>query len=124
MRRIKLERARAKGHPEGEPGEGYDLFAPLDDAGHISVEGWHSQRALCFVHRLEAGDVVERGVLAHRAGGPGGGTWQFDYDPRSLGEEDSGYRFESHAFKPGEYVSIRNADGDVLTYRVTSVSPA
>jgi hypothetical protein len=124
MRRIRLERARAKGHPEGELGEGYDLVAPLDEAGHISVEGWRHQRALCFVHRLEAGDVVERGVLAHRAGGPGGGTWQFDYDPRFLGEEDSGYRFESHAFKPGEYVSIRNADGDVLTYRVTAVSPA
>ena len=124
MRRIRLERARAKGHPEGEPGEGYDLVAPLDDAGHISVEGWHSQRALCFVHRLEGGDVVERGVLAHRAGGPGGGTWQFDYDPRSLGEEDSGYRFESHAFTPGEYVSIRDADGAVLTYRVTLVTPA
>jgi len=124
MRRIRLERARAKGHPEGEPGEGYDLVAPLDEGGHLSVEGWRSQRALCFVHWLEAGDVVERGVLAHRAGGPGGGTWQFDYDPRSLGEEDTGYRFESHAFKPGEYVSIRDADGAVLTYRVTSVSPA
>ncbi len=124
MRRIRLERARAKGHPEGEPGEGYDLVAPLDETGHISVEGWRSQRALCFVHRLEGGDIVERGLLAHRAGGPGGGTWMFDYDPRAIGEEEVGHHFEAHAFTPGEYVSIRDADGDVLTYRVTSVVPA
>ena len=123
MRKIRLERARAKGHPQGEPGEGYDLVAPLDDAGHISLEGWRSQRALCFVHRLEGGDIVERGVLAHRAGGPGGASWIFDYDPRSSGEEEVGYHFEAHAFVVGEYVSIRDGDGDVLTYRVTSVKP-
>ena len=123
MRKIRLERARAKGHPQGEAGEGYDLVAPLDDAGHISLEGWRSQRALCFVHRLEGGDIVERGVLAHRAGGPGGASWIFDYDPRSSGEEEVGYHFESHAFVVGEYVSIRDGDGDVLTYRVTSVNP-
>ena len=123
MRKIRLERARAKGHPQGEAGEGYDLVAPLDDSGHISLEGWRSQRALCFVHRLEGGDIVERGVLAHRAGGPGGATWIFDYDPRSSGEEEVGYHFEAHAFVVGEYVSIRDGDGDVLTYRVTSVSP-
>jgi len=123
MRKLRLERARAKGHPEGEPGEGYDLVAPLDDTGHISVEGWRSKRALCFVHRLEDGVVVERGLLAHRAGGPGGATWAFDYDPRTIGEEELGHHFEAHAFTLGEYVSIRDADGDVLTYRVTKVSP-
>jgi hypothetical protein len=124
MRRIRLARARAQGHPEGDPGEGYDVVAPLDETGHISIEGWRSQRALCFVHRMEGGDIVERGLLTHRAGGPGGGTWMFDYDPRSLGEEEAGYHFEAHAFAPGEYVSIRDADGQVLTYRVTSVVPA
>ncbi len=124
MRKIRLERARAQGHPEGEPGEGYDITAPLDDAGHISLEGWRSQRALCFVHRLEGGDIVEHGLLAHRAGGQGGATWMFDYDPRSTGEEELGFHFESHIFKPGEYVSIRDADGDVHTYRVTKISPA
>lgn len=124
MRKIRLERARAKGHPEGEAGEGYDVVAPLDDAGHISPEGWRSQRAFCFVHRLEGGEIVERGLLAHRAGGAGGGTWMFDYDPRSAGDEEFGFHFESHAFKPGEYVSIRDAEGDIHTYRVTKVTPA
>jgi hypothetical protein len=124
MLKIRLERARAQGHPDGEPGEGYELVAPLDAAGHINVEGWRSQRALCFVHRLEGGDIVERGLLLHRAGGPGGATWMFDYDPRSIGEEEMGHHFEAHAFTPGEYVSIRDGDGALLTYRVTKVSPA
>ncbi len=124
MRRIRLERARAQGHPEGDPGEGYDIVAPLDETGHISVEGWRNQRALCFVHRVKGGDIVERGLLAHRAGGPGGGTWMFDYDPRDMGEEDTGFHFETHVFAPGEYVSIRDPDGDVLTYRVATVVSA
>jgi hypothetical protein len=124
MRRIRLERARAKGHAEGDPGEGYVIVAPLDESGHLSAEGWRIQRALCFVHRMEGSDIAERGLLAHRAGGPAGGTWVFDYDPRFTGEEEAGFHFESHVFTPGEYVSIRNAEGAVVTYRVASVDPA
>ena len=123
MRRIHLEGARTQVHPEGEPDNAYDLVAPLDASGHISVEGWRSQRALCFVHRLEGGDVVERGLLTHRSGGHGGGTWMIDYDPLAVGEEEAGFHFETHVFKPGEYVSIRGADECLHPYRVTSVLP-
>jgi hypothetical protein len=35
-----------------------------------------------------------------------------------------GQYFEAHAFTTGEYVSIRDPDGKVLTYLVTKVSPA
>ena len=123
MRRIHLEGARIQVHPEGEPGKGYDLVAPLDASGHISVEGWRSQRALCFVHRLEGGEIVERGLLTHRGGGHGGGTWMIDYDPRKVGEEESGFHFEAHVYKPGEYVSIGGPDGYLYPYRVTTVLP-
>ena len=124
LRRIRLELARATGHPDGDAGQGYDFVAPLDSASHISLEGWKRERGLCFAHRLEHGQVVERGVLSHRAGGPGGATWVFDYDPQSDGEEEAGYRFGGHAFVVGEYVSIRDEDGDMRTYKVASVTPA
>lgn len=124
MRRIRLELARSKGHPDGEPGHGYDFVAPLDAAGHISLEGWKKERSLCFAHRLERGQVVERGVLSHRAGGQGGATWVFDYDPQSEGDEEAGYRFGAHALTIGEYVSIRDEDGEMHTYKVASVGPA
>ena len=124
MRRIKLELARTKGHPEGSHGDGYDFVAPLDESGHISLEGWKKERALCFVHRLEGGVVVERGLLTHRAGGAGGSTWVFDYDPNATVDEEAGYRFGAHAFVPGEYVSIRDEDGELHTYQVASIGAA
>ena len=123
IRRIHLEGARTQVHPEGEPGKGYDLVAPLNASGHISVEGWRRERALCFVHRLEGGEIVERGLLTHRSGGHGGGTWMIDYDPRKVGEEEAGFHFEAHIFKPGEYLSIRGADRHLHPYRVTTVLP-
>lgn len=121
LRRIKLERAREKGRPEPQPGDGYEFVAPLDGKGYIDIEGWKNFRTLCFVHRLERGAVVERGLLMHRAGGQGGATWAFDYE-LGEGDEEAGYRFGAHAFKVGEYVSIRDDDGELNTYRVASVS--
>ena len=35
----------------------------------------------------------------------------------------SGYRFDGHAFRPGEYVSIAH-DDDLHTFKVVSVEPA
>lgn len=121
LRRVKLERAREKGKPDPLPGTGYEFVAPLDANGHIDLEGWKNYRTLCFVHRLEKGMVEERGLLVHRAGGQGGATWAFDYE-LGEGDEEAGYRFGSHAFKPGEYVSVRDEDGELHTYRVETVT--
>ncbi len=124
LRRIKLEEARAKGVAAGAGMAGYEFVAPLDEAGHIHLESWKKERARCFVHRLERGAIVERGLLVHRPGGAGGSTWAFDYAAGTTEEEEKGYRFGSHAFTPGEYVSVREDDGELRTYRVVSVGPA
>jgi hypothetical protein len=34
------------------------------------------------------------------------------------------YRFGDHAFRNGEYVSIRDEDGEMHTFQVVSVEPA
>lgn len=62
-------------------------------------------------------------MLVHRAGGVGGATWAFDYQIGVSDDEEQGYRFGAHAFVAGEYVSVRNGDGDLLTYRIASVTP-
>ncbi len=124
LTRIKLELARSAKHVEGSAGDGYTFVAPLDDSGHISLDGWKHDRGLCFVHRLEHGVTVQRGLLAHKPGGPGGATWAFDYEGDTDVDDEAGYRFGSHAFKVGEYVSVRNAEGELLTYRITDVRPA
>ena len=122
--RIRLELARSREHVQGAKDEGYTFVAPLDDTGHISVEGWKQDRPLCFVHRLEKGLTVQRGLLVHRPGGPGGATWAFDYEADKTIDEEAGYRFGAHAFVVGEYVSVRDADGELHTYRVAEVRPA
>jgi hypothetical protein len=38
--------------------------------------------------------------------------------------EPRGYRFGDHAFRNGEYVSIRGEDGEMHPFRVVSVEPA
>lgn len=124
FRKIKLDEAPAKGAPSGPPVGGYEFFAPLDEEGRIHLETWKKERARCFVHRLERGAIVERGLLVHRPGGAGGATWAFDYDPDGTEDDETGYRFGAHAFTPGEYVSVRDDEGVMRTYRVSSVTPA
>jgi hypothetical protein len=51
-----------------------------------------------------------------------GGSWAFHYDIRSDEEDDeTGYRFADHVFKPGEYVSVREEYEVLRTFRVTRV---
>ena len=124
MFKIILQEARSKGAPAGSGQSGYEFFAPLDETGHIDLESWKKERARCFVHRLDRGNVVERGLLVRRPGGAEGGTWAFDYEAGTTDDEEQGYRFGAHAFVAGEYVSVRDEDGELVTYRVTAVTPA
>ncbi|MBK9081931.1 MAG: hypothetical protein IPL88_07590 [Rhizobiales bacterium] len=124
MKKIALSLARTKERPEGSDRDGYTFVAPLNEGGRIDLDMWKAERGRCFVHRIRAGAVDERGLLVHRPGGRGGATWAFDYDNGSYDEEEEGYRFGDHAFTPGEYVSIRDEDGVLQTYRVTGVTPA
>jgi hypothetical protein len=101
----------------------YDFVAPLDAQGHIDPSAWKDARALCFVHRKDKNGAVQHGLLVHRPGGAGGSTWVFDYE-LGQGDEESGFRFESHAFVAGAYVAIRDADGHSQTYRVAQIKPA
>ena len=52
-----------------------------------------------------------------------GGHWAFHYDIHGDADDDEGgYRLGNHKFAPGEYVSIREHDDDVLrTFRVVRV---
>ncbi len=118
---IRLELARDPAHPSGSAGHGYEFVAPLDAEGHIDAEAWRKARHRCRVRRFWEGDPDEMGHLVHRRGG----SWAFHYDVAGdPGEDEPGYKFDAHAFKRGEYVSLREADGELLTFQVTSVRPA
>ena len=122
LRKVTLQAARSKEFPEGSIRHGYDFIAPLTEDGHIDLEAWKTHRGECFAHRFWAGEPAMQGLLVHRAGGRGGSTWAFEWkSPRVRDEEEEGFRFGDHAFHVGEYVSVREAEGDLLTFRVVSV---
>lgn len=124
LRKIVLNLARTRDYPDGSIRHGYDFVAPLDDTGHIDTESWKAQKALCVVHRFWGDEPRQRGQLVHRAGGAGGSTWAFDYDAGSSDDDEAGYRFAQHAFIEGEYVSIRDEDGELQTFRIVRVTDA
>jgi hypothetical protein len=124
FKRIRLNLARSREFPQGSARHGYEFVAPLDGKSHIDVTLWKAHRDHCRVRRFWEGEADELGYLVHKSGGPEHARWVFDYDQTAEDDDESGYRFGAHAFKPGEYVSIRNEDGETHTYQVASVEPA
>ena len=124
FKRIRLHLARSKEFPEGSSRRGYEFIAPIDASGHIDLSAWRNHRELCSVHRFWDDEPNQVGLLRHKAGGAEHARWVFDYDDARSDDDEAGYRFGSHAFIPGEYVSITEDDGDVHTFRVMSVEAA
>jgi hypothetical protein len=119
LTKIRLELARDHEHPEGSHAIGYEFAAPLDANGKIDAAEWHKRRENCRVVRFRPGEADDIGHLIRKRGG----SWAFHYDIESDEEDDeAGYRFGDHAFKLGEYVSIRE-DDDLRTFRVVRVQP-
>ncbi|WP_289032391.1 hypothetical protein [uncultured Roseibium sp.] len=118
LKKIRLNLARTKDHPNGSAQHGYEFTAPLDDGGHIDAGLWKKERDHCRVRRFWGGEEEEIGHLVHRPGG----SWAFHYDIEGEDDDEAGYRFGSHAFQPGEYVSIKDEDGDLFTFQVVTVS--
>jgi hypothetical protein len=123
FKRIRLNLARSKEFPQGSAKHGYEFVAPLDAEGHIDVEAWRKDSDHCRVVRFWEGEDDQVGRLEHKPGGPRG-RWIFDYDPQDADDDESGFHFESHAFRQGEYVSIRDEGGEMHTFQVMSVTPA
>jgi hypothetical protein len=117
MKTIRLELGRTAQWPDGNPDCGYEFKAPLDETGHISVEEWRANRDASTVRRFWQGEDDQNGHLIHTRHR----TWAFSYRP---GEEDDTpfFRFESHVFVAGDYVSIDEHDGETYTFKVASVS--
>ncbi len=116
LKRIRLELARDHDFPDGSPDRGYDFIAPVGEDDHLLPLEWRKNRDRCRVRRFWAGEE-EMGRLVHRHGG----TWAFDYDPRATADDEPGYRFDKHRFAPGEYVSLKEHDGVLRTFRIVSV---
>lgn len=117
LSRIRLELARNPDFPEGSAAHGYNIIAPLDPDGKLDQRAWKKFRQTCRVQRFWKGEEDKIGRLSHKPGG----IWFVDYDPKTDTDDEPGFRFGSHVFRSGEYVSIRENDGVLRTFRVVSV---
>lgn len=117
--RVKLELARSKDAPNGDPSHGYVFVAPLDAEGHLDGTGWKSLRGRCTVERIVRNAVEQRGFLVHVGQG-----WHFDYEKGTRADDEALYKLDRHLLKTGEYVSVTEHDGVLRTFRVASVTPA
>ena len=100
VKSIRLELARDTKHPDGDPNHGYEFRAPLTMDGYLDANAWRTVKPFCTVRRFSPGSDDERGLLLRTKGA----HWVFSYDS---GEDDDepAFRFSSHKFAPGEYVS-------------------
>lgn len=121
LKRVILTLARCKEFPEGSREYGYEFIAPLDVNDRIDVSAWKQKRADCVVRHFAAGHDDITGMLIHKPGGREHVQWVFDYDVSSSDDDEAGFLFGSHRFRPGEYVSVRGTDGKLTTYAVTSI---
>jgi hypothetical protein len=117
LKTIRLNLARTKDFPQGSDRHGYRFTAPLDAEGHLNAEGWKKHRDVCRVLRFWAGEEDDVGHLVHRPGG----SWGFTYDIDGDEGDESGFKLSSHQFVPGEYLSIRDDDGELHTFTVVTV---
>ncbi len=116
LKTIRLNLARTPDFPDGSASHGYRFTAPLDADGHLNAEGWREHKDLCRVVRFWGGEEEDIGHLVHRGTG-----WGFHYDIGGDEGDEAGFKLASHRFVPGEYVSIRDDNGETHTFEVVTV---
>lgn len=119
LRHVRLELARDRDFPSGSSERGYEFVAPIDNDGHLNPEAWHLTRERCRVKRFWAHEPSEVGHVVRKPGG----AWAFHYDIHGDPDHDeTGFHLDTHRFVPGEYVSIKEQDGVMRTFRVRAVA--
>lgn len=119
--RIVMRLARNPGteFADGDDRRGYTVTAPLTADGHIDEAGFRAARDRCTVRRFAPDEDAQEGRLARR-----GERWFFDYDDTTETDNEPLYRVGEHRFAVGEYVSVTDDEGRLLTYKVTEIQPA
>ena len=114
---LRLGRNPEAGFPEGDDGHGYVIQAPLDSEHKLDPALWREKREQCTVRRFHAHETPADGWLRHR-----GDNWYFWYDEAEEGPEEPLVKLGSHRLFPGEYITVREGDGDTLTFRVAEAT--
>lgn len=119
LSRIVMRLARNPGteFAGGDDHRGYALTAPLTDDGMIDEAAYSKVKANCVVRRFAPDEDAVDGRLARK-----GDRWFFDYDDTDSADDEPVHRLGQHRFSLGEYVSVSDEDGRLLTYKVMEVT--
>ena len=120
FKRIRLNLARSKEFPQGSSRHGYE-FVARSTQDHIDAALWKQHRDHCRVRRFWKG-ADEHGFLVHRPGGPSMGAGS-STTIRRRGRRRKRLSLRRACIPAGEYVSIRNEDGEMHTYQVAPSNP-
>jgi len=116
LRNVRLELARCHDFPEGSRRHGYELALPLTAAGKLDREGFDKNRERAGFRRFWGDEEERQGVLAHHRAG-----WQLSF-VGGAGVDEVIFRGDQHRFVVGDYVSIKELDGETRTFRVAAVT--
>jgi hypothetical protein len=121
LSRIVMRLARNPGteFADGDDHRGYALVAPLTADGHLDAAAYARAKSACTVRRFAPDEDAADGRLVHA-----GQRWSFDYEADGAADDEPVYRLGQHRFAVGEYVSVTDEDGRLLTYKVTEVTAA
>ncbi len=114
---IRLELARGPDAPAGDPGEGYDIVAPLGPDGRLDAAAWRAEPDRAYARRFSDGQTEAKGRLRYE-----NRQWLIDLEPGEASDA-VGFRFGEERFRPGEYVSLTLPDGEQQTYVVAAAAP-
>lgn len=112
---IRLELARTQEFPEGSATHAYLLRLPLGSDGLIARDQLRHPDERPAVRRIWPGQNDRVGAVIPVRNG-----WAFSYHP---GEEDDElvFHLENHPLRLGEYLTITEADGEQLPFRVVDL---
>jgi hypothetical protein len=114
---MRLARNPGTEFADGDDHRGYTLVAPLTADGHLDAAAYAKARGACTVRRFAPDEDPADGRLVHS-----GARWYFDYEEGDVEVDEPVYRLGQHRFAVGEYVSVTDEDGRLLTYKVTDVA--
>lgn len=112
---IRLELARTKEFPDGSPCRAYLLRLPLEDDGLIDEASLKEAPARATVRRYWPNQAD---MFGHVVRTPLG--WAFSYEP-SDEDVEAVFHLETHAIRPGEYLTLTEPDGGKLPFRVAGM---
>ena len=116
--RVHMTLARNEDFPNGSRDHGYEMVVPLDKEDMLDAEDWKVHSKECSVRRFWGDDEVQLGLLRHIGRG-----WTIDFDLSTPSGDEPFFKLDRHKITPGEYLSVKDQDGEMRTFHIETVKP-